>query len=298
MPGKLHQGTLELFRDDPWLAFDLLGIERPVSGTPIDRRGEVEHVDPEEPEKVGMGFPDLVLVHRDEAKPKRGIVITVEAQGEYDAEKRWRIPYYHALLAEEYRLPTYVVVVSYHAQMSASLRKWAKGVPPRVDVMLLDAETVPRITDLEQARSRPTAAVLSATVHGCRGDIEVARVAIQACAGLPERKYRSYIQTIMAAVPKSQRPALEAEVSVQQVTRIWEIERRSGSFQNGREEGQALGRQRTLIEMIEALLEVRKIALMPADVERIRAQRELPTLERWARRAREVDSVAELFADG
>ena len=102
----------------------------------------------------------------------------------------------------------------------------------------------------------------------------------------------------MAAVPKSQRPALEAEVSVQQVTRIWEIERRSGSFQNGREEGQTLGRQRTLIEMIEALLEVRKIALMPADVERIRAQRELPTLERWARRAREVDSVAELFADG
>ena len=37
MPGVLHQGILWLFEDDPWLAFDVLGLPRPVDGTPIDR---------------------------------------------------------------------------------------------------------------------------------------------------------------------------------------------------------------------------------------------------------------------
>ena len=68
MPGTLHQGILALFEDDPWLAFDLLGIERPVSGTPIDRRAEVER-DAKKPWRVNPRLPDLVLVHRPASTP-------------------------------------------------------------------------------------------------------------------------------------------------------------------------------------------------------------------------------------
>ena len=62
MPGTLHQGILALFRDDPWLAFDILGLERPTDGTPIDRRAEVE-IDADQALKLRQGFPDLVFVY-------------------------------------------------------------------------------------------------------------------------------------------------------------------------------------------------------------------------------------------
>jgi hypothetical protein len=42
VPGILHQGILSLFRDDAWLAHDLLGLRRPVHGTPIDRSNELD----------------------------------------------------------------------------------------------------------------------------------------------------------------------------------------------------------------------------------------------------------------
>ncbi|HVI04269.1 MAG TPA: hypothetical protein VM869_36520, partial [Enhygromyxa sp.] len=91
MPGTLHQGILLIFQDDPWLAFDLLAIDRPIDGFPIDRRAEIERDGPE-PMTVRPGYPDLVLVHRDPIDERRGIVITLEAQKDYNAEKRWDIP--------------------------------------------------------------------------------------------------------------------------------------------------------------------------------------------------------------
>ena len=62
MPGTLHQGILALFQEDPWLAFDILGVARPVGGTPIAGRAEIER-DGKEPLSIRPGYPDLVLVH-------------------------------------------------------------------------------------------------------------------------------------------------------------------------------------------------------------------------------------------
>jgi hypothetical protein len=134
----------------------------------------------------------------------------------------------------------------------------------------------------------------------------VARVALKACKGLPKKKRDSYIQTILAAVDEPRRRELMEEANMD----LWEIERRSGSLIHGRKEGRKEGRQQgqqqgrregrrvTLMEMIEALLEVRGIAMTPAQVERVRSCRRLATLERWARRAREVADADELFAGG
>ena len=70
MPGTLHQGILALFQEDPWLAFDVLDKARPADGTPVDRRGEVEH-EGDKPWWVFQGFPDLVMVCGDPAKRRR-----------------------------------------------------------------------------------------------------------------------------------------------------------------------------------------------------------------------------------
>ena len=78
MPGILHQGILSLFRSDPWLAFDLLGLERPGFGPFRDRRAEVE-APMLKSAKPSVAFPDLVLAS-ERADHEGGLVICVEAQ--------------------------------------------------------------------------------------------------------------------------------------------------------------------------------------------------------------------------
>ncbi|WP_146157584.1 hypothetical protein [Enhygromyxa salina] len=295
MPGTLHQGTLELFRHDPWLAFDLLGIERPVAGTPIDRRAEVERGDPARPGQVESNYPDLVLVHED---PLGGVVICVEAQGKLDRLKRWMLPYYQAAVAKDHKLPTWLVVVSYCDRMSAALAAWEIGAPPLVNALVLNAKTVPRMVDLERARQWPTASVLAATVHGCRGDIEAARMGICATLGLPVERRVSYRATILSALHEPHRHTLIGEMNMEHQDELWDIERRSGTFLVGREEGRAEGRRTTLVELILTVFDVRGVRLNDQQEAQVRSCNHLGTLERWARLARDVQAPTQLFEQG
>ncbi|PRQ03872.1 flagellar assembly protein H [Enhygromyxa salina] len=318
MPGTLHQGVLSLFRDDPWLGFDLLQIDRPVIGTPVDRRGEIDR-DAKQHLRIKSRYPDLVLVHQVEGQPAAGIVICVEAQKDPNLRKRWRIPSYQASLAEDYELQTWVFVVSFSSRMSEALKAWSLGSPPRVDAQVLDVDTVPRVASLEQALKRPTAAVLAAILHGYEGDLEAARLGVRACRELSEKQRRRYTATILAALPEREREILMGELPVEEQDELWEIERESGTYkvglraglergrseglergrseglERGRSEGLERGRRVTLVEMILAILEVRGVPQDPASEARIRGCEELPTLQTWARRAREVARASELF---
>jgi hypothetical protein len=168
------------------LGFDLLGIRRPVKGTPIDRQGEIER-DGKKPGEVRQGYPDLVMVHSDPKRRRRGLVIAIEAQKDYDADKRWMIPVYQSKLAEKHRLQTWVVVVSLSKQMSRSLRAWREGEPPRVDVLLIDADSVPKSPWLDDPARRPTAAVLVGALHGYAGDLDASRLSCGPFHGRPAR---------------------------------------------------------------------------------------------------------------
>lgn len=77
---------------------------------------------------------------------------------------------------------------------------------------------------------------------------------------------------------------------------LWKIERRSGTFQLGREEGRLEGRRTALIELILEVLDARDIPVNPASAARIRAETELRTLKRWAIAASKVTRVSQLFA--
>ena len=198
MAGTLHQGILLLFQEDPWLAFDILGIPRPVDGTPIDRRAEVEREGKQE-WTVRQGFPDLVLVHEGDG-PEQKIVITVEAQAAFDGHKRWMIPVYQSHLAEEHESETWVVVVSLSKSFSSAVRAWGRRGPPRVDVLLLDVDSVPKSPWLDEPARRPMAAVLAGILHGCAGDFEAARCAFHATRAMPGKRWRRHGMTILAAL--------------------------------------------------------------------------------------------------
>ncbi|MCA9696960.1 MAG: hypothetical protein KC431_05510, partial [Myxococcales bacterium] len=232
MAGVLHQGILRLFTEDPWLAFDLLGIPRPADCHPIDRRAEAEV--PQDLLLVRRGFPDLVLVHDDDSE---GIVIAIEAQRKRDKRKRWRLPFIQAVLANDHELPCWMVLVSFSRAMSQDLRAWSEGPPPRVDVLLLDASSVPPIHDIETGRQRPTATVLAAALHGYRGDILAARVGLQSITELPDAKRRWYTATILAAVKKTDRRKLMDLIPLEEQDELLAIEKMSGTYHRGLEDG-------------------------------------------------------------
>jgi hypothetical protein len=288
VPGILHQGILSLFRDDPWLAHDLLGLERPVDGVPVDRSNELD-VDNHRSSQINPIYPDVVLVYKDPNNPKRGIVISVETQLEADPEKRWQILGYQGLLALLHRVDVHVVIVSFSRAYSRLVRSWADCLP-RTDALIVDADVVSVLTP-QQARARPAAAVLVAALHGARRNIDMARVAIAAVQHLPDHQRHRYTATILAALPKPQRATVIEELPMNDRNPLWAIEKRSGTYQLGREEG----RRTALIELILEMLEVRGVAVDEDARARICAEQALRTLKRWALAAPEVSQVSQLF---
>jgi hypothetical protein len=195
-----------------------------------------------------------------------------------------------------HELDVHVVVVSFSRAYSRMVRRWANCLP-RIDAMIIDADAVCVMTRA-QAHARPTAAVLVAALHGARRNIDMARIAVAAIQHLPERQRHGYTATILAALPKRQRDILIKELPVDERNALWGIEKRSGTYLLGRQEGRQEGRRTTLIDLILAVLEVRGIVTDATSIARIRAEQRLPTLERWAAAAREVHRASELFEPG
>jgi hypothetical protein len=245
MPGTLHQGLLALFQEDPWLAFDVLGIKRPIRGTPIDRRAEIER-DGKQPLTVRQGYPDLVL----------------------------------------------------DPQMSRALRAWSVGGPPKLDVLLIDVQTVKTSPWLDDPARRPTAAVLAAVLHGFAGNFEAARQVFHFVRTMAGKRGRRHGMTILAALPPEQRDQLIGEVPVQDQHDWMDVERRSGTYAFGRREGREEGREEArefTRALIFELLAERGLAVDAGSEVQIRSCDDLSTLQRWVRRAVHATSVRGLL---
>ncbi|EDM78062.1 hypothetical protein PPSIR1_23634 [Plesiocystis pacifica SIR-1] len=279
------------------MAFLLARIERPPGlEAPLDRQGAIDVFDIDLARR--QLFPDLVLVADGPQGEQRGggLVLTVEVQSRTNGQKRWRIPHYQAALAEEHERETWVVVVSFNKAVSRQLAAWKETGPPRFEVIVLDAGRVPVGYDMAQALARPSAAVLGATLHACQGDIDAARWGLEVVSRLPAKRRMRDATTILAAVDESMRLTLIQEFPfAPDDDRLMEIERRSGTYHLGHEEGVEEGRRRVLKTMVLALLEVRGIALSEVERARVDEETRVETLERWAERARTATQAGELF---
>lgn len=297
MPGILHQGVLSLFCLDPWLAFDLLGRSRPGSGPLRDRRAEAE-APVIASSKLTVGLPDLVLAS-DLPAHKGGLVVCVEAQLALDRDKRYAIPFYQGALAYQHKLPTWVVIVAYAKSISTALEQWSRGAPPRPDVLILDRQRVP-VPQLELANTRPTAALLAATLHGCMGHLDAVRVGIEATRKLSRPHRLRYLRTLLAAVPEHLRHIIEQELTVEEYDPLWEIERKSSPYvygvREGLEKGRAEGRT-VLHQLILELLDSRGISLDETTRARLAGCEDLDLLRTWARRSGTISAASELFTD-
>jgi hypothetical protein len=134
--------------------------------------------------------------------------IVVEVQLNRDEDKGFVWPVYIATLRNRIRCPVCLLVVAPDAKVA----KWARqpillGGESRVVPWVLHAANIPQIVNLEQAKSHPELAVLSALAHGRDPDIdkalEIALVAQDAAARLDTGHAELYFDLIACCLSEA-----------------------------------------------------------------------------------------------
>jgi hypothetical protein len=278
-----HEGIVELFRNDPGLAPELLrgllGVALPVFSEVRAESGTMAELKPAEV------HADLVVTLRDGDRPVLGIV--VEVQRQEDPEKFFSWPSYVAWLRRRLRSEACVLVVT----QSERVANWASrtivmGPGGFLQPLVLRPSFVPVVDDIDEARRAPELAVLSAIVHG-GGHVETAvQVAIAAASAaheLARDQWLLYFGLIRAALTEAARKAFQMHP---QGTRFFD-EALDQSFERGRASEKAAD--------VMAVLEARGLAVSDVERARIQACGDIPTLDRWIRRAATVTSAEDLF---
>lgn len=208
MPSQLHEALLELFRNRPLLAPELLR--------------DVLHVDLPEFSEAHIGSAnltdiqpaeyraDVVVVLRHDA-PSFGII--VEVQLAPDERKRFTWPMYTVGLRARLKCPVCLLVVT----ADEFVARWALNP---IDIgggnyftpLVLRPSGVPEVTDEEQARSDPELAVLSSMAHGHDADtskaVRIAVAARFASQALDADRSRLYFDLILSTLSEAARRAL------------------------------------------------------------------------------------------
>ncbi|MCA9699389.1 MAG: hypothetical protein KC431_17825, partial [Myxococcales bacterium] len=232
---------MELFRDDPTLVVRLVQRAFDATLTPMPERLVDRHanlsVDAAQLRRVDPRTADLVLIVRNPKHPSGGAVIIVEVQIGDDPDKLERIASYLGVLIDREHLPIHIGTVALEDRVARKLDTWSFGTAVTISTFVLDRHTVPPLINPQQARKYSQEAVLSAAIHGHRGNLEPVRVALQAVGHLGEDRRRRYTATILAALSNEDFTICVKELPMNRRVEISRIERRSAFFVHGLEEG-------------------------------------------------------------
>lgn len=210
MPSQLHEVLLQLFRNRPLLAAELLRdalrIELPDFTEARIDSADLTEVQPAEYRA------DLVVLLLD-GVPVLGIV--VEVQLSQDDRKRFVWPVYVATLRARLKCQVCLLAVT----VDEAVARWAAkpidlGNGSRFVPLVLRPSGVPEVTDEDQAQADPELAVLSAMAHGRDVDaeksVQIARVAEAAIAGLDPDRSKLYFDLVRHSLSEAARRALQA----------------------------------------------------------------------------------------
>jgi hypothetical protein len=298
VPSQLHEALVDLFRARPAFAAELL---RSVLHVPLPARASAEIV----AASFGEARPpeyaaDLVLHLR---AGRRRFVVIVEVQLDTKAAdrdaKRSVWPRYVVWQWAEQQCPVYLVVVT----PSRRVERWAAraihlGHPGfELTPLVLGPSTVPELLERDRALQSPYLSVLSAVVHG-RGPHAAALGEIAAEASLafePDRR-TLFVDMVLAALEPSARRKVDA-IMVQKYQYQSEYARRyfGQGLAEGEAKGEAKGKAEGKAEDVLRVLEARGFSVPDDVAERVRACRDIPTLDAWLTRAVTLADVAELF---
>ncbi len=209
MPSLTHEALIQLFRDRPELAPELL---EGALGVKLPRYTEVRTESAELTQVAPTEYRADLVVLLVEGKPVLGIIVEVQLQP--DASKRFSWPVYVATLRARLGCAACLLVVTAQEEVA----RWARspielGPGGRLEPLVVGAAAVPVIEDAESARREPELAVLSAMAHGADTNAEsaarIALAALEACLGLDAERATFYADVVRLALGEAARTALE-----------------------------------------------------------------------------------------
>jgi hypothetical protein len=295
MPSREHNTLVELFRDNPSLAMELLTGALQV---PVPAHHSIAVVESSLDQLIPTEFrADLVLELRGETG-ELVLALVVEVQLTEDAEKLYSWPSYLVALRSRKRCPVCILVVTPHGAVAA----WASRpihvgldasdgfIQPRV----LGPAQVPWVIDPALARREPHLAVLSAIAHGNDPDgLRTVSAAFAALGGFDIATGQVYLQVIYEALGVPARRALEELMQGRSEEEVgWPpfVQKR---IDGAEAKGEAEALRRTLRKLI-----VRAgIALGPEQSARIDAEAQPAVLDHWIDNAITAKTAAALFND-
>ncbi|WP_117208266.1 hypothetical protein [Allorhizocola rhizosphaerae] len=292
MPSHLHEILIEMFRDRPVLAAELLRGPLHVAVPDFDEArlsaGDLTDVTPTEYRA------DAVVTLADEGITVLAVVIEVQLRT--DGRKRRSWPAYVATLHARLGCPVALMVV---CPVQAVADWCAAPIPvgPPGSVLTpvaLGPQQVPVITDLALARRVPELAVLSALAHGARPDPQPVFHALLAALDTIDRDHANlYTDLILSVLPAAARASLEESMTVIAGYR-YQSEFARRYFSEGEAQGEARGKAQGEAEAVLAILDARGIDVP----DRIRAEIEgctdLDRLGGWIRQAATAQRIEDL----
>jgi hypothetical protein len=222
--------------------------------------------------------------------------LPIEVQLRVDPDKPRLWPFVVASLALTHQCPTALVVVTTEPRVA----RWARGPfstgHPGFDLcpIVVGPDVFPWITDVEVARRRPHAAILSALMHLSEPGVEhVVVAALEGAASLAGSDADAWRELLLEALRSN-------EVARQLVEAMMDIENfrdKSVWYREGREEGREAGREEGILRearsAVGRVLERRGLALNEAERRRLETCLDLPSLHRWHDQAVTATTVAE-----
>jgi hypothetical protein len=286
VPSVQHDGIVRVFEEQPVLFVELL---RKLGRLPADSLVAVEPLSADLTSLApAERRADVVFVVKGEAFEWAGIV---EVQRAVDPDKVFQWPAYLVELRARRRCPVVMVVV-------ATTREVAQWASRPVDLgfgevrpwVVVGPGDLP-VPGREEALALPELAVLAATLRrGAPDEADVAQLALEAAAGLPEALGAIYTDIIWASLGEQAQQILEARMSTQPYEFQSDFAKKYIGI--GREEGREEGMRR----LLRRLLEERFGPLGDAHAAKLTAGTQ-PQLERWATRLLSADGIDAALAD-
>lgn len=289
MPSSLHEVLIEMFRQRPVLAAELLavGLDKPL---PTFDRADLQAADATTLTPTEYRA-DAVVVLSEAGSPLLAVV--VEVQLRRDPAKQWGWPVYLATLRARIRCPTVLLVLC----VDTATANWCAnpidlGPGTTMAPTVLGPAQVPLITDNGDAERAPELSVLSAVAHGAGPNREkVLNALLSAMSTVQPDLADLYYDLVLAALPRAAQHYLEELMAAGTYEYQSDFARRY--YNQGVQEGQAAGQATAVL----AVLDSRGLDVPTETRTRITTCTDTEQLDTWIRRAVTATAVDELFAE-
>ena len=294
MPSPRHDALIQLFKDRPELAVeilrDLMGVEMPA--TPLVRVEDSTF----NTRPSGDLEADVVIVLGPPHQPAHAVVVEIQQDKSKDPRQLAR---YAAALWLLLGCDVTVLVICPDQAVAAHYAKpidsGLTGYRPHPHV--LGPDDIPVITDPQEASAHPALSAMAVMVHG--RDRKVVEAFAMALAELRDEhapKYYEYAYSM--AAPEIRRLLEEIMKST-----AWPVyspfarEHYGRGLEEGQAQGKAEGKAEEAARLVLLLLETRGLDIPDDTRARITGSTDLHQLETWATRAVTAQTADDLFRE-